>query len=354
MELSTAIKVGTTAISVIKTISEIGKNDRFLSELNNISNLLEQVIEGQEKILTELRELRIEIREDLRSELIALLNNEFYGDARAIETQIARIPMSSRRAVLKELIQRGYLAKLEGLCWRMEEYGLPAATAALSLSTYFIWYIGVLGDLGASSRGLQSLRASFLNGWDQRFFHHWITEGMPGSLPVRIKNEQTLQESIKSQVNDHLKKVHLGFRRTGYVSCANLEYKVGHDHYINISGDLESGFSGSISIENRKHFDFRDNGYNPIDGDKLQINACINIADIENILSKDYDILRCHEEVEYVFTIGDGSDIANMGNQILEDLNLKSLQFNQSVAREVWLKWFLDWCVSARTELIAS
>ena len=353
MEPITTIKVGTTAISVIKSISELGREDKYLAELKSISNLLDQVIQGQEDILRELRALRVEIREDLRSELISLLINEFYGYASAIETQIGRVPMSGRRAVHKELIQRDYLANLEKLCWRMEDYGLPAATAALSSSIYFIWYIGVLCDLGASPRGLRSLKASFLRGWDQRFFYHWITEGVPGSLPARIKSEQILQGGIKTQVEDHQRKIHLGFLQTGYVTCPrSVDYKVGHDHFLNITGNLESGFSGSVSIENRLHYESRDNS-KPKHGDEEEIIACPDMSEFENMSRDDYELLHCREEVIYVFALTDGSDMANRGNQILRDLNSATRQFNESVQREIWLKWFFDWCVSARSVMLA-
>jgi hypothetical protein len=354
-----------------KGLQEARKKEKIIAELGKITDLLHDVIKRQDQILTELKNLRIHIREDMRAEFLFALDAELHEIMRRVETQMGRLPSVNRRVVLNTLVNEGFMGKIESIVWRMDRYGASAVTGSLAAAIYFVCFIGLLRELGANRRSVDSTEQSFLKIWDQKFFGVWLDENQLGSLIRTISEISREKQDIKTKIDNHPRRVPLGFHRTHRrVFSHGYFCDRGADHFLIISGDLEHGFTGSIVLENSRLFDCEGGsgygGHPPFLPGQIESESSSSEADSgedvqevypdEDVLTEQ-DVAIVENEASDIFRLDkaleeayrkEGISKLLVDHEIVNGLNTQVRQWKTLVEQEARLRVLIAWVEEIR------
>ena len=232
------------ALSIVKMLS--ATDNQWDSTLDKISEQLGLLLAGQSFILTELRNMRIYLREDRRTELFEELRADLYANYLNFETY--RQTYESRSYRENIIIARKFGDDAAYLGKKSSAYGLAGYQSTiigdLTMRTMYLFALKF-----SKGRKYEEVKRTLIahKGQFQTFYKEWLDSSNPNSITASLEQSENSRKIIrkrKAKLIGNRKFVFKTRDDRTHRLCDQKRYR--HWHYT-ISGSIENGFTYTLN-----------------------------------------------------------------------------------------------------------
>lgn len=264
---ATAYKIATIAYGAWEGYNERRRAERMLDLLEGIDKKLDQVLDNQLTIISELRRLRVYIDEAFEKDSIADLREEVESRRRSLNIISRLIPLRPEEALarLKEIEEptRRLSMRLMGKGFASFIISIPAVLVHLAA-------LDSLRELEQDETVTDVLELSFLEEWEN-IFQSWLADTNQRGITYPGNLLKKKARDLETKIDKFPRKHFYGWRSTGkYKDDGSQTCRIARKQVAIIEGDKSIGFQDYIADTKEKRLDScRDNPRDPLGRDKM-------------------------------------------------------------------------------------